>query len=170
MKRRAPSSRAGRPRAAIPRAASSTSCSTRRSWLKSSQRRKQAPATTLAISQSAAEAVVVAAAEAVEAEAAIVAAVAPISLDPAALSAGSWAAYLDADNCDPPSSTIPTRKKPGSPRAFSFRPIHFVHSACPSVSFTILSPPEVSRHISTSLPAGTGLDASDLRIVIVFGR
>src|SRR6202171_1516431 len=35
--------------------------------------------------------------------------------------------------------------------------IYFVHSACPSVSFTILSPPEGSRHISTSLPAGTGL-------------
>src|ERR1700688_2279317 len=33
----------------------------------------------------------------------------------------------------------------------------FVHSARPSVSFTILSPPEVNRHISTSLPAGTGL-------------
>ena len=32
-----------------------------------------------------------------------------------------------------------------------------MHSACPSVSFTILFPPEVSRHISTSLPAGTGL-------------
>jgi hypothetical protein len=35
--------------------------------------------------------------------------------------------------------------------------IYFVQSAYPSVSFTILSPPEVSRHISTSLPAGTGL-------------
>src|SRR5229473_394732 len=32
-----------------------------------------------------------------------------------------------------------------------------MHSACPSISFTILSPPDVSRHISTSLPAGTGL-------------
>jgi hypothetical protein len=32
-----------------------------------------------------------------------------------------------------------------------------VQSADPSISFTILSPPEVSRHISTSLPAGTGL-------------
>ena len=35
--------------------------------------------------------------------------------------------------------------------------IYLVHSACPSVSFTILSPPDDSRHISTSLPAGTGL-------------
>src|SRR5712675_2297396 len=35
--------------------------------------------------------------------------------------------------------------------------IYLVHSACPSISFTILSPPDVSRHISTSLPAGTGL-------------
>jgi hypothetical protein len=35
--------------------------------------------------------------------------------------------------------------------------IYLVHSAYPSISFTILSPPEVSRHISTSLPAGTGL-------------
>jgi len=33
-----------------------------------------------------------------------------------------------------------------------------VHSAYPSISFTILSPPDVSRHISTSLPAGTGLE------------
>jgi hypothetical protein len=32
-----------------------------------------------------------------------------------------------------------------------------MQSAYPSISFTILSPPEVSRHISTSLPAGTGL-------------
>src|ERR1700730_15555796 len=35
--------------------------------------------------------------------------------------------------------------------------IYLAHSACPSVSVTILSPPEGSRHISTSLPAGTGL-------------
>jgi hypothetical protein len=35
--------------------------------------------------------------------------------------------------------------------------IYLVHSARPSVSFTILSPPEDSRHISTSLPAGIGL-------------
>jgi hypothetical protein len=35
--------------------------------------------------------------------------------------------------------------------------LYRVHSACPSVSFTILSPPDVNRHISTSLPAGTGL-------------
>src|SRR3982075_4720644 len=35
--------------------------------------------------------------------------------------------------------------------------IYLAHSAFPSVSVTILSPPEVSRHISTSLPAGTGL-------------
>src|SRR5712675_502644 len=35
--------------------------------------------------------------------------------------------------------------------------IYLVHSACPSISFTILSPPDDSRHISTSLPAGTGL-------------
>src|SRR5258708_37064083 len=34
---------------------------------------------------------------------------------------------------------------------------YLVHSACPSVSFTILSPPDDSRHISTSLPAGIGL-------------
>jgi hypothetical protein len=34
---------------------------------------------------------------------------------------------------------------------------YFVHSAYPSISFTILSPPAGSRHISTSLPAGTGL-------------
>jgi hypothetical protein len=34
---------------------------------------------------------------------------------------------------------------------------HFVHAACPSVSFNILSPPEGKRHISTSLPAGTDL-------------
>src|SRR5712691_264515 len=49
-------------------------------------------------------------------------------------------------------------KKPGSSRAFSsFALIYLVHSACPSVTFTILLPPEVSRHICTSLPAGTGL-------------
>jgi hypothetical protein len=35
--------------------------------------------------------------------------------------------------------------------------VYLVQSAYPSVSFTILSPPEVKRHISTSLPAGTGL-------------
>jgi hypothetical protein len=33
-----------------------------------------------------------------------------------------------------------------------------VQSAFPAISFTILSPPEVTRHISTSLPAGTGLE------------
>src|ERR1700682_2973296 len=35
--------------------------------------------------------------------------------------------------------------------------IYLAHSACPSVSVTILSPPAGRRHISTSLPAGTGL-------------
>jgi hypothetical protein len=38
-----------------------------------------------------------------------------------------------------------------------FAKAHLVHSAAPAISCTILSPPEVRRHISTSLPAGTGL-------------
>jgi hypothetical protein len=49
-------------------------------------------------------------------------------------------------------------REPGSSRAFSSPArIYLLHSAYPSISFTILSPPEVSRHISTSFPAGIGL-------------
>ena len=59
-------------------------------------------------------------------------------------------------------TSAPEIQKPGSPPGFFYaladpRRAISAHSACPSVSFTILSPPEVSRHISTSLPAGTGL-------------
>ena len=75
--------------------------------------------------------------------------------------AACWAARSDADRpirqrqCQPRNAN----QKPGSRRAFQFgiRCQCFLQSACPSVNLTSLSPPEVSRHISTSLPAGIGL-------------
>src|SRR5882724_2377742 len=57
-----------------------------------------------------------------------------------------------------------TAKSPGAARAFFIRRGLFysvagnlAQSALAASNFTYLSPPDVSRHISTSLPAGTGL-------------
>jgi hypothetical protein len=53
-------------------------------------------------------------------------------------------------------------KSPAQAGLFSFSTSlipYVAQSARPSVTFSSLSPPEVSRHISTSLPDGTGLVA-----------
>src|SRR5260370_3060176 len=55
------------------------------------------------------------------------------------------------------------RKRPGSNPGFFYSGAdRFVHSACPAVSFTNLSPPDVSLHISASLSAGDRLLARGL--------